>query len=111
VRRLSGPLTTPIFASMQTPLIWIGRAALLGVFAVAFSGAVDPHHNATRNVPPPDVVEHVVYGYLLTVLTMLSAPRFNAWWIGAAFLAVLSVQRLLVSSLAQSPKPQPGLRP
>lgn len=78
MRRFSGPLTTPILASMQTPLIWIGSAALLGVFAVAFSSAVDPHHNAARNVPPSDVVEHVVYGYLLTVLTILSAPRLNA---------------------------------
>ncbi len=85
---LQGPLTTLICRDMQTTLIWIGRAALLAVLAVAFSGAMDPNHNAARNVPPPDVVEHVMFGYLLTVLTILSAPRLKPWWIGVAFLAV-----------------------
>ena len=73
---------------MQTFLTWTGRAALLVVVAVAFSGAIDPNHNAARMAPPPDVVEHVAYGYLLTVLTILSLPRFNPWLIGGGFLAV-----------------------
>lgn len=73
---------------MQTLLTWIGRAALLGVLSVAFAGAIDPHHNAARHVPAPDVVEHVVFGYLLTLLTIVSVPRFRPWWIGAGFLAV-----------------------
>ena len=41
---------------MQTFLTWTGRAALLIVLAVAFSGANDPNHNAARMAPPPDVV-------------------------------------------------------
>ena len=73
---------------MQTVITWLGRAALLAVLAVAFAGAIDPHHNAARHAPPPDVVEHVVYGYLLTVLTILALPRVNPWWIGGGFLAV-----------------------
>ena len=73
---------------MQTTLTWLGRAALLAVLAVAFSGAIDPHHNAARNVPAPDVVEHVVYGYLLTLLTIVSLPHIRPWWIGAGFLAL-----------------------
>ncbi len=73
---------------MKTTLTWLGRAALLAVLAVAFAGAIDPHHNAARNVPAPDVVEHVVYGYLLTLLTIVSLPRISPWWIGAGFMAV-----------------------
>ena len=69
-------------------ITWAGRLALLGVFGVAFAGAIDPHHNAAANAPPPDVVEHVVYGYLLTVLTILSLPRVSPWLIGGAFLAL-----------------------
>ncbi|MEW5684905.1 MAG: hypothetical protein AB1942_08305 [Pseudomonadota bacterium] len=69
-------------------ITWAGRLALLGVFAVAFAGAIDPHHNAAANAPPPDVVEHVVYGYLLTTLTILSLPRVSPWLIGAGFLAL-----------------------
>jgi hypothetical protein len=69
-------------------ITWAGRLALLGVFAVAFAGAIDPHHNAQANAPPPDVVEHVVYGYLLTVLTILSLPRVSPWLIGVGFLAL-----------------------
>lgn len=69
-------------------LTWSGRLALLGVFAVAFAGAIDPHHNAAANAPPPDVIEHVVYGYLLTVLTIVSAPRVSPWLIGGGFLAL-----------------------
>lgn len=73
---------------MQTFLTWAGRAALLAILAVAVAGAIDPHHNAAANAPPPDVVEHVGYGYLLTVLTILSLPRVNPWIIGAGYLAV-----------------------
>lgn len=73
---------------MQTVLTWAGRAALLAVFAVAFAGAIDPHHNAARNAPAPDVVEHVAYGYLLTLLTIVSLPRVSPWLIGAGFVAV-----------------------
>ena len=74
--------------TMQTVIAWMGRAALLAVLAVAIAGAIDPHHNAARNAPPPDVVEHVVYGYLLTVLTVLALPGLSPWRIGAGFLAV-----------------------
>jgi hypothetical protein len=73
---------------MQTVLTWAGRAALVVVLFVAFAGAIDPHHNHARHMPPPDFVEHVVYGYLLTVLTIVSAPRISPWLIGAGFLAV-----------------------
>ena len=73
---------------MQTFFTWTGRVALLIVLAVAFAGAIDPNHNAARMAPPPDVVEHVAYGYLLTVLTILSLPRLNPWLIGGGFLAI-----------------------
>lgn len=73
---------------MTRLLPWIARAALLAVLAVAFAGAIDPHHNAQRSAQPGDVVEHVVYGYLLTVLTVASLPRVNPWWIGAAYLGI-----------------------
>lgn len=73
---------------MQTLITWAGRIALLVVLGVAMVGALDPHHNAARNVPPPDVVEHVVYGFLLTVLTIAALPRVNPWLIGAGYLAV-----------------------
>jgi len=73
---------------MQTLLTWAGRAALLLVLAVAVAGAIDPRHNAAANAPPPDVVEHVVYGYLLTVLTIVALPRVNPWWIGGFYLAL-----------------------
>jgi hypothetical protein len=73
---------------LQTLITWAGRAALLAVLAVAFAGAIDPHHNAERNAPPADVVEHVAYGYLLTVLTIVALPRVSPWLIGAGFLGV-----------------------
>lgn len=73
---------------MQTIVIWAGRVGLAVVLFVAFAGAIDPHHNAARYAPPPDVVEHVGYGYLLTLLTILSLPRVSPWLIGAGFLAV-----------------------
>ena len=73
---------------MKSVLPWVARVTLLAVLAVAVAGAIDPHHNAERSVPPADVVEHVAYGYLLTVLTIASLPRLNPWWIGGAYLAV-----------------------
>ena len=73
---------------MQAAIPWAGRLALLAVLAVAFVGAIDPHHDAKANAPPADVVEHVAYGYLLTLLTIVSLPRVNPWLIGAGFLAV-----------------------
>lgn len=73
---------------MQNLVTWAGRAALLVVLGVAVAGALDPHHNAARSAPPPDVVEHVAYGYLLTVLTIASLPRVSPWLIGGAYLAV-----------------------
>lgn len=70
---------------MSTLITWLGRAALLAVFLAAFAGAIDPHHNAARAAPPPDVVEHVAYGYLLTLLTIVSFPRLSPWLIGGVF--------------------------
>lgn len=73
---------------MQTVVTWAGRVALAIVLFVGFAGAIDPHHNAARHVPPPDAVEHVAYGYLLTLLTIVSLPRVGPWLIGAVFLAI-----------------------
>jgi hypothetical protein len=75
---------------MAAVVIWAGRLLLLAVFAVALSGALDPNHDASRHAPPPDVVQHIGYGYLLTLLSIASLPRVSPWWIGAAFLAVAS---------------------
>jgi hypothetical protein len=75
---------------MANVLIWVSRALLLAVFAVALSGALDPNHDASRHAPPPDVVQHIGYGYLLTLLSIGALPKVNPWWIGAAFLAVAS---------------------
>lgn len=73
---------------MQSLITWTSRIALLLVLGVAVVGALDPHHNAQRHVPRPDVIEHVAYGYLLTVLTIAALPRVNPWLIGGAYLAV-----------------------
>lgn len=73
---------------MSAVVIWAARLGLILVFGVALEGALDPHHNAQRHAPPADVVEHVAYGYLLTVLTVAAFPRISPWWIGGAFLAV-----------------------
>lgn len=73
---------------MQRLITWAGRAALLLVLGVALVGALDPHHDAARHAPKGDVVEHVAYGYLLTVLTIAALPRVNPWLIGGAYLAV-----------------------
>ena len=67
---------------------WAARAVLAVVFGVALYGALDPRHDHAALTPPPDVVEHVMYGYLLTLLTIASLPRVNPWLIGAGFLAV-----------------------
>ncbi len=69
------------------PLVtWAGRAALALVLAVALYGAINPHHQ--HRALPADVVEHVIYGYLLTLLSIVSLPRVNPWLIGAGFLFV-----------------------
>lgn len=73
---------------MRTLITWAGRLALLAVLVIALVGALDPHHDAARHAPRPDVVEHVAYGYLLTVLTIAAAPRVNPWLVGGAYLAV-----------------------
>ena len=73
---------------MKSIVTWAARLALLGVLAVAYLGAIDPQHNAERAVPPADVVEHVAYGYLLTVLTIAAWPQVNPWRIGGAYLAI-----------------------
>ncbi|ODT87957.1 hypothetical protein [Phenylobacterium sp. SCN 70-31] len=73
---------------MSSVIVWAGRAALLAVFAVAFAGAINPRHNAAANVPPPDVIEHVAFGYLLTLFSIVSLPRVSPWWIGGFFLAL-----------------------
>lgn len=73
---------------MQKVLTWGGRIALAAVFLVAFAGAIDPHHDASKNALRGDVVEHIAYGYLLTVLSILSLPRISPWLIGGFFLAL-----------------------
>ncbi|MBL8773544.1 MAG: hypothetical protein JNK30_19320 [Phenylobacterium sp.] len=80
---------------MQSLLTWVGRAALLVVLAVAVKGALDPHHSAAAMAPPPDVVEHVAFGYLLTLLTAVSLPRVSPWLIGAGFLGVAMTFELM----------------
>lgn len=73
---------------MTALLPWVARAALLAVFAVAFAGAIDPYHNAKTSALEGDVVEHIAYGYLLTVLTIGSLPKVSPWLIGAGYLAL-----------------------
>jgi hypothetical protein len=73
---------------MQTLTLWAGRAALIAVLAVVVSGALDPMHDASRFAPAPDVVEHVAYGYLMTLLTIVSFPRISPWLIGGVFLGL-----------------------
>lgn len=73
---------------MQNLITWAGRATLLVVLGVALVGALDPYHNAEASVPPADVVEHVGYGFLLTILTIAALPRVNPWLIGGAYLAM-----------------------
>jgi len=80
---------------MQSFVTWAGRAALLVVLAVAFAGAIDPRHNAEAMAPPADVVEHVAFGYLLTLLTIVSLPRVSPWLIGAGFLGVAMTFELM----------------
>ncbi len=73
---------------MQKVITWGGRAALLVVLAVCLAGALDPHYNARKWAPPADATMHVIYGYLLTVLTLLSLPRVKPWLIGGFYLAL-----------------------
>jgi hypothetical protein len=72
---------------MNAAVTLAARAALLVVLVVAGAGAIDPNHNAARSVPPADVVEHALFGYLLTLLTIAALPRVNPWLVGGAFLA------------------------
>ncbi len=66
---------------MQTLITWGGRIALVAVFAVAFAGAIDPNHNAKASAPPADVVEHIGYGYLLTMFGIQLYMSFaRGWW-------------------------------
>ena len=73
---------------MSSLLTWPARAALVALLAVVLTGALDPHHDAAAGVPPPDAVEHIGYGYLLTLLTIAALPRVSPWWIGAGFIAL-----------------------
>jgi hypothetical protein len=73
---------------MNALVTWTGRAALVLVFGVALYGALDPRHDHAARTPPADVVEHVIYGYLLTVLTIVSLPRVSPWLAGGFFLAL-----------------------
>ena len=73
---------------MSRFLTWAARAALVAVLAVGLAGALDPLHNAKAAAPPPDVVEHIGYGYLLTLLTIAALPRVSPWAVGAAYLAI-----------------------
>lgn len=82
-----GTAGLPKSRGMQTLLTWAARLVLLAVLTIAAYGALDPHHNAERSVPPADVVEHVGYGFLLTVLSIAALPRLSPWLIGGAFLA------------------------
>lgn len=73
---------------MQNLLTWAGRLGLAVVFGVAFAGAIDPHHAASKHALPGDVVEHVVYGYLLTLLSIVALPKVSPWAIGGFYLAL-----------------------
>ena len=77
--------------NLKSLIAWTARAVLVVVFAVALYGAIDPHHNHAAAAPPPDVVEHIGYGYLLTILSIASAPQLKPWWIGAGILAMATV--------------------
>ena len=92
----------------MTAIAWAARIALVLVFARALYGAINPHHDHAASAPPPDVVEHVMYGYLLTLLTIAAIPRLSPWLVGAGFLAIgvgfEATQLLgLVSGTAQWP--------
>lgn len=73
---------------MQKVITWGGRAALLVVFAVCLVGALDPHYNARKWAPPADATMHIIYGYLLTVLSIAALPRTKPWLIGGFYLAL-----------------------
>lgn len=73
---------------MQNTLTWAGRVALLIVLLVCLQGALDPLYNAAKWAPPHDAVMHVIYGYLLTIFSILALPRVAPWTIGGVFLAM-----------------------
>lgn len=78
-------------SAASAAVAWIARAVLLAVFSVALYGALNPLHNHEAAAPPPDVVEHIGYGFLLTTLTIAAFPRLNPWWIGGGILAMATV--------------------
>lgn len=71
---------------MQKLLTWAGRAGLLVVGLVCVHGALDPNYDASRWAPPADAMMHIIYGYLLTMLSILSLPRTKPWLIGGFYL-------------------------
>ena len=73
---------------MQKVITWAGRGALLVVLAVCVVGALDPNYNAKKWAPPADAVMHIIYGYLLTVLSILALPKIKPWKIGGFYLAL-----------------------
>jgi hypothetical protein len=73
---------------MQKVITWAGRGALLVVLAVCVVGALDPNYNAKKWAPPADAVMHVIYGYLLTALSILALPKIRPWKIGGFYLAL-----------------------
>ena len=73
---------------MQKVITWAGRGALLVVLAGCVVGALDPNYNAKKWAPPADAVMHIIYGYLLTVLSILALPKIKPWKIGGVFLAL-----------------------
>jgi hypothetical protein len=73
---------------MRKMIVWAARLGLLLVLGVCVAGAVDPRHNAAAAVPAADIVEHVIYGYLLTLLTILALPRISPWWVGGFYAAL-----------------------
>ena len=73
---------------MQKVITWAGRGALLVVLAGCVVGALDPNYNAKKWAPPADAVMHIIYGYLLTVLSILALPKIKPWKIGGVYLAL-----------------------
>ena len=73
---------------MQNIITWAGRIGLVVVLAFCVHGALDPHYNARKWAPPADAVMHIIYGYLLTVLSVIALPRVKPWTIGGVFITL-----------------------
>jgi hypothetical protein len=73
---------------MQNIITWAGRIGLVVVLAFCVQGALDPHYNARKWAPPPDAMMHIIYGYLLTVLSILALPKVKPLAIGGVFIAL-----------------------